>query len=93
MSIESLTDHTNDGTKRSPEQCLEDCLKDIGQRGAFKNGKKLLVICVDDTDGHYSVSWAQAGMNMSQCLTACEVAKPLFLREMRYGLLPEDVGQ
>lgn len=83
MSIKSMADHTNDGTKRSPEQCLQDCLEDIGKRGAFKNGKKLLVIALDDFDG-YQMNWAQAGMKMSECLALCEVAKTSFLEQMEY---------
>ena len=91
MTVESMASHANDGTKRSPEQCLQDCLEDVGKRDAFKDGKKLLVLCLDDSDGHYRVSWAQTGMNMSQCLALSEVAKAMFLREMEYIVFPEDL--
>ena len=89
--IESLSKHTNDGTMRSPEQCLQDCLKDIGKHGAFTNGKKILVLCLDDTTGGYAVSWAQAGMRMSECLALCDVGKQLMLSEMEYNVLPENL--
>ena len=78
MTIKSMSAHTGDGTLRSPQQCLEECLEDIGKRGAFKDGKKLLVLCVDDTKGDYSISFAQAGMKMSECVTLCEISKSIF---------------
>lgn len=92
MTVKSMSEYANDGRLRSPEDCLKECLKYIGERGAFKSGKKLLVICVDDTENNYSVSWAQAGMKMSQCISACEVAKTLFLSEMGYVTIPEDAS-
>jgi hypothetical protein len=81
--IINLANKTNDGTKQSPEQALSTALDDLGKYGAFEKGKKLLILALDDTDG-YSVSFIQAGMKMSECLTLCEVAKTLFLSEMEY---------
>jgi len=83
-NVISMADKTQNGTLQSPEQALQDALKDIGKHGAFKNGKKLLILALDDDDGQYSVSFIQAGMKMSQCLTLCEVAKTKFLAEMGY---------
>jgi len=80
----SLSEKTNNGSMWSPEDCLRQCLDDIGKRGALKGGKKLLVLSLDDSDGNYSTSFVQAGMSMSQCLTLCEVAKTTFLKEMKY---------
>ncbi|OEU65363.1 MAG: hypothetical protein BA863_01810 [Desulfovibrio sp. S3730MH75] len=52
---------------------------------AFKDGKKLLVLALDEGDGsEYSISFIQSGMRMSQCLALCEAAKTLFLDEMGY---------
>jgi len=81
--IISLSEATGDAGFQSPSQVLEAASKEIGERGAFKNGKKLLILALDD-DGQYSVSFMQAGMKMSECLTLCEVAKTLFLSEMEY---------
>lgn len=93
MPIESMSKYTGDATLRSPRECLEDCIKDIEQeKGAFMNGKKLLVLCLDDQDGNYCISFSQAGMTMSQCLTLAETSKSIFLREMKYNLFPDDVG-
>jgi hypothetical protein len=92
MTVESLSKRTGDAGFRSLEECLQDCLNDIGKHGAFANGKKILVIALDDTTGGYGVSWAQAGMKMSECLSLCDVAKQLFLHEMEYNMMPGDVG-
>ena len=49
MTVKSLSNYTGDAGFRSPEQCLRDCLEDLGKRGAFKDGKKLLVLCLPFT--------------------------------------------
>lgn len=72
-----------DGTLWSPEDALKQALDDIGKNGAFKEGKKILIIGLD-TDNQYDISFIQAGMSMSECLTLCEVAKTAFLKEMGY---------
>ncbi len=74
-----------DGTMQTPKMCLEECLKsDIGKRGAFKDGKKLFVVALDDSDGGYNVSWCQAGMNMSEILALIEILKGLAKEAMGY---------
>lgn len=81
--VVSLSKITGDAGFDSPEQVLRDAIKEIGRRGAFENGKKLLILALDDNN-QYSVSFMQAGMKMSECVTLCEVAKTIFLREMEY---------
>lgn len=80
----SLASKTNDGTKQTPRQALEDALNDIGERGAFEKGQKLLILALDDTSDNYAVSFVQAGMKMSECLSLCEVAKTVFLEQMDF---------
>jgi len=80
----SLANRQNDATLQSPEQALREALKDIGQYGAFKEGKKLLILALDDNHDDYNVSFIQAGMKMSECLTLCETAKIIFLEQMGY---------
>lgn len=75
---------TNNGQIRTPEETLKDALEHIGKHDAFKNGKKLLVLCVDDTDNNYKVNFVQGGMTMSQCLLLCEVAKQIFIKDLGY---------
>lgn len=91
MSVESLTKHTNDATKWAPEQCLQDALESLGPEGfdAFKRGKKLMVICLDDTDGGYWLSWLQAGMTLAECLALLEASKHLVLHQMGIAEEPE----
>jgi hypothetical protein len=84
MKVISMAEATNDGTKRSPEDCLKDCLNDVGVAGALENGKKVLVLALDESDGNYGVSWYQAGMTCSQMIALCEVAKTIFLTDMNY---------
>ena len=82
--ILSMAEKTNNSSMQTPEQALNQCLKFIGKEGAFKNGKKLLVLALDDTDGNYSVSFVQSGMKMSECVALCNVAKAFFMNEMGY---------
>jgi len=84
--VVSLAKKSGSGKLRTPKEALEEALNYIDQEGAFKAGKKLLIICLDEgikTD-EYHVSWVQAGMKMSQCVTLCEVAKMSLLEEMGY---------
>jgi len=83
-NIIDMSAKTNDGTLRTPEQCLQTCLDDIGKHGAFKKGKKLIVLALDDDDSYY-VSFQQAGMKMSECMALCEAAKAIFLDEILTG--------
>ena len=84
MTVEILGQKAKNGKMLTPEMTLKECLNDIGKRGAFKNGKKLLVLALDDTEGKFSVSFSQAGMKMSECIALCEVGKTIFLTEMEY---------
>ena len=82
--IASLSEYSNNGKMRTPEQALKDTLADIGKRGAFEKGKKILIIGLDESEEQYFISWAQAGMKMSECLALLEVAKGRFLSEMGF---------
>ena len=83
-NVISMANAACDGTMQSPKQALEDAIKDIGSRGAFKDGKKLLIIALDDNDDNYSISFVQAGMSMSECNNLCDIAKTIFKTEMGY---------
>ena len=90
--VVSFAQAIGDGTKHSPEMALNDALEDIVKgSGAFKNGKKLIVICLDDTEDNYDISWIQAGMSMSECLALCDVAKARFLSQMGYSIGQGDI--
>ena len=82
----SMADRLNNAKFATPENALREALLDIGVRGAFKEGKQLLVLALDrgSKDDKYSISFVQAGMSMSDCIGLCEIAKTLFLTEMEY---------
>jgi len=83
-NIKSMGEFASNAMMVSPEAALKDALNDIGKNGSFEKGKKLLILCLDDSDDQYQVSWIQAGMKMSECLTLCDIGKTLFLDEMGY---------
>lgn len=87
--VEKLGYKLQDATLLSPRDALEDALESIGKEneGAFYKGKKLLILALDEDEG-YDISFSQAGMKMSDCITLCEVAKTVFLRNM--GYLPSE---
>lgn len=90
----SLAERFNDARLITPEQTLQNALGDIGKDGALKNGKKILILAVDqgpDKD-QYDLSWYQAGMCMSECIALLRVAENRFLREMRFLVDHSDVG-
>ena len=84
--IVRLSKITGDAGMQSPKQVLEDALEEIelNETGGFKDCKNLMVLALNNDDGQYSVSFIQAGMKMSECLTLCDVAKSIFLTDMGY---------
>ena len=86
MKVINMAEKTGDSSFSSPKQALEEAILCIGneKEGAFNKGKKLLILCLDDTDGQYKINFINAQMKMSECVSLCEVAKHLFLSEMNY---------
>lgn len=82
--VVSMAKVSGSGMRQSPQGALEDALADLGKRGAFKDGNKILIIALDDNDGQFRISWIQAGMRMTDCISLCEVAKTSFLDAMGY---------
>lgn len=81
----SLTRETNDATFNTPKMCINECLKnDIGKQGAYKEGKKLFMVCLDDNDDKYDISWNQAGMSMSEILALLDITKTFIKQEMGF---------
>jgi hypothetical protein len=83
-NIISLSKKTGDAFMQSPEGALKDALKETGLGGCFEGRKKILILSLDDAEDEYNVTFLQAGMTMSQCVSVCEVAKAIFLKEMNY---------
>lgn len=84
MKVIDMSAALNNGTLRTPKGALEDAIADIGEHGALKSGKKIIIISLDDTEGQYSANWYQAGMKMSEMLSLLEVAKQIVLQEMNH---------
>lgn len=68
----------------TPEDALRDALADLGERGAFERGEKVLILALDDTGEGYDISFIQAGMSMSECIALCSVATDVFKEQMGY---------
>lgn len=84
----------NGNSMRTPEQMLEEALgiiRDPENTSSFKNAKKMLIISLDTSNDMYFVNWMNAGMNMSQCVSLCEVAKMQFIGEMEHIVTPENI--
>ncbi|MCP4374045.1 MAG: hypothetical protein GY797_38960 [Deltaproteobacteria bacterium] len=83
--VESIGHLKDDALLVTPEQCIKSVLEDdLGKRGAFKNGKKVIVIALDDTDGDYNISFSQGGFRMSELLSLMDVFKKHVLGIMGY---------
>lgn len=83
-NILSMSEKTKNANFSSPEEALQDALNELGKKGAFKNGRKLLILALDDTEQNFQVSFIQAGMKMSECVAVCDVAKNIFKQNMGY---------
>ncbi len=80
---------------RTTEQMLEEALEFIrdpeNSASCFVKAKKMLIISLDTSNDMYFVNWMNAGMNMSQCVALCEVAKMQFIGEMEHIVTPENI--
>lgn len=83
-NIKSFARETDNGQMMTPRETLEDVIASIGVAGALQKGTKVIVMCLDDTEGGYTTTWFQGGMTMSECVSLCEVTKTRFLEEMGY---------
>jgi len=85
-NVALFADKTKDSRHLSIKQALESALLDIDRKdgGAFINGKKVLILALDESDGQYQVSFVQAGMKMSECLALCEIGNSIFKSQMNY---------
>lgn len=79
-----MVDKSGCASHASVEKTLQDALDMVGKSGAFEHGKKILILCLDDTSDEYNVGFLQAGMKMSECNNLCDVAKAIFKSEMGY---------
>lgn len=83
--VTQISSKSGDASMMSVEGALMDALAEVSTpdtNSAFHKGKKCLILCLDDDDNEYTVSFFQAGMKMSECVALCEVVKTDFLTRM-----------
>lgn len=85
--VTNISEKSRSSMTQSPEYILEQALAEIRDddpRGAFANGKKMLILMLDDTEQRYEISYYNAGMKMSECVALSEMAKSKFKEDMNY---------
>lgn len=82
--IAFMADLRNDAGLTTPELVLRDSLQefDAGQR--WDGWPKVLVIALDDRDGHYKIGFTQARMRASEMVALVEVLKVKMLAHMGF---------
>lgn len=66
----------------SPEQVLAEVQRELKENTPPL--KKLIVITLNEADGHYDINWRQAGMKISEIIALLELAKHTMIEEMGY---------
>ncbi|QJI53341.1 hypothetical protein vBAcoSR7M_19 [Alteromonas phage vB_AcoS-R7M] len=84
MTVSKMSEKSKSSLHTSPEDALKDALDTLGNEGAFKNCKKLLILALDDTEGNYNISYINAGMKSSEMVALCDISKTLFKQDMGY---------
>ena len=82
MKVVKMSDKTNNGKQANVIDQLEGCLKEI-KEGTI-NPDKIVILALDTSDDSYAVSWFQANMRMSECVSLADIAKSMFKREMDF---------
>lgn len=72
----------------TPKDALTDVLNNnIGKTGAFKKGKKILIIGLDDTNNkelNYDISFVQAGMHITEMISLIDIFKTILIKDMGF---------
>lgn len=70
---------------RTVKQLLEDELERWNSpEWKDEQRPKAIILYLDDTSEQYQVGFAQANMEMSECVALCDVANAVFKKEMNY---------
>lgn len=80
--IIKISDKTNSALMWSPEDALKDALKELEKDGSIEGCKQILILALDEDTGLDDITYIQAGMQYSECMTLCEVSKIFFLKKM-----------
>lgn len=82
-NVVSLASKANDGLYIDPAGCLREAQEAIEEKvGAFAEGKKLIILCLDDSDEGYHVTSRYCGMKRSEIVSLLEYARADMVREM-----------
>ena len=84
MKVTNISEKTQSSLSASPEQIFQEALESLGKFAAFKNGKKALVLMLDDTDGSFNISYLNSGMKDSQVISLLECTKTMFKDNLGY---------
>lgn len=68
----------------TPKEILDSVLDDLKPGNRWDGRKKMLILCLDDLNGRYSVGHTMASLYYSQVISMMEVVKASMLREMGY---------
>jgi len=82
-NLTNLSDKSQSSLHTSPEQALREALKDVGEVGALKKGRKVLILALDDSDG-YSISQYCAGLKNSECVALLNIAAKSIITDIGY---------
>jgi len=81
-----MADSSGDSFHDTPLSLLQEAIKDITEdRSNLARCNKLLILGLNTEDDMFDVSFMQARMRMSECVTLCTAANTIFLREMGYA--------
>ena len=79
MKLVKINENSNDAKRFTPTEILEDAVKDYAS--GELTGSKIMIICLDDSDGNYRIYRRTRGMSGSQSRAALDAAKYLILGE------------
>ncbi len=83
-NIISMSNKRNDGMLLTPRQALKEAYDDTADGQPLEDTKKILILMLNDADNSYDVSFMQSGMNMTGCVTLCDISKTIFKSVMGF---------
>ena len=86
VTLSVMADYSGKARHSSPKQTLELVLKAI--TSGEVDPDKILILTLDTKDGAYNIIRYTAGLQSSDVLAVCEIAKVKILQRM--GYIPDD---
>lgn len=82
--VVSIAEKTHSAMSWSPADVLNAALTDLAPGGAWEGRTKLVVLCLDESDGRYNVSNIISGLSSPEIVSILELAKAAVVRDMGY---------